>query len=50
MDLEDMKEVLDWQDDDRPSGYSLPDVYTDDGVQEETAQLYVDRFQSNPLK
>jgi len=50
MDLEDMREVLDWQDGDKPSGYSLPDVYTDDGVQEETAQLYVDRFQSNPLK
>jgi len=50
MDLEDMKEVLDWQDGDKPSGYSLPDVYTDDGVQEETAQLYVDRFQTNPLK
>jgi len=50
MDLEDMREVLDWQDGDKPSGYSLPDVYTDDGVQEETAQLYVDRFQTNPLK
>ena len=50
MDLDDMKEVLDWQDGDKPNGYSLPDVYTDDGVQEETTQLYVDRFQSNPLK
>jgi hypothetical protein len=50
MNLDDMKEVLDWKDDDKPSGYSLPGAYTDSAVQEETAQLYQDRFQSNPLK
>ena len=50
MDLPDMEEVLDWKEADRPSGYSLPDVYTDDGAQEEIAQLYQDQFQSNPLK
>lgn len=50
MSLEDMKLVLNWQDEDKPNGYSLPDVYTDDDVQAETAQLYQDRFQTNPLK
>lgn len=50
MNLEDMKEVLDWKEDDKPNGYSLPGVYTDEATQEETTQLYRDRFQSNPLK
>ena len=50
MDLADMQEVLDWKEADRPDGYSLPDVYTDDGAQEEVAQLYQDQFQTNPLK
>ncbi|MUV85583.1 substrate-binding domain-containing protein [Natronomonas sp. CBA1123] len=50
MDLADMKEVLDWKEDDKPSGYSLPGVYTDDATQEETTQLYKDQFKSNPLK
>ncbi|WP_380678709.1 sugar ABC transporter substrate-binding protein [Salinigranum sp. GCM10025319] len=50
MNLEDMKQVLDWKDADRPSGYSLPGVYTDSAVQEETTQLYSDRFQTNPLR
>ena len=50
MNLADMKEVLDWQDGDKPNNYSLPGVYTDDATQEETTQLYSDRFQSNPLK
>jgi hypothetical protein len=49
MNLDDMKEVLDWADEDKPNGYSLPGVYTDSAVQEETAQLYQDQFQSNPL-
>ena len=49
MDLGDMQEVLDWEEGDKPSGYSLPDAYTDDGVQEETAQLYQNQFQLNPL-
>ncbi|QIO25372.1 sugar ABC transporter substrate-binding protein [Haloarcula sp. JP-L23] len=50
MNREDMKEVLDWKDEDKPDGYSLPDAYTDSGTQEEMAQLYKGRFQSNPLK
>lgn len=50
MNLDDMEEVLDWKEEDKPSGYSLPGAYTDSAVQEETTQLYADRFQSNPLK
>jgi hypothetical protein len=50
MDLADMKEVLDWKEADKPSGYSLPGVYTDDATQQETAQLYSDQFTSNPLQ
>ncbi len=50
MNLDDMKEILDWEEDDKPSDYSLPGAYTDSAVQEETTQLYEDQFQSNPLK
>jgi ABC-type sugar transport system substrate-binding protein len=50
MNLEDIREVLDWQDGDRPSGYSLPSVYTDSARQEEITQLYEDQFQTNPLQ
>ena len=50
MNLEDMREVLDWQDADKPSSYSLPDVYTDSARQEEITQLYEDQFQTNPLR
>ena len=50
MNLADMKEVLDWKDADKPSGYSLPGVYTDDATQAEATQLYSDQFQTNPLK
>lgn len=50
MNLKDMKEVLDWKEKDKPSGYSLPGVYTDDATQEETTQLYMDHFKSDPLK
>jgi ABC-type sugar transport system substrate-binding protein len=50
MNLEDMKEVLDWKDGDKPNDYSLPGVYTDGATQDETTQMYVDRFKSNPLK
>ncbi|MBX0288631.1 sugar ABC transporter substrate-binding protein [Haloarcula salinisoli] len=50
MNLEDMREVLDWEDGDKPSGYSLPGVYTDSATQEETTQLYEDQFQTNPLQ
>jgi len=50
MNLEDMKQVLDWKEKDKPNGYNLPGVYTDDATQEEMTQLYKDRFQSNPLK
>ncbi|MDS0281926.1 sugar ABC transporter substrate-binding protein [Haloarcula onubensis] len=49
MNLEDMKEVLDWKDADKPSGYSLPEVYTDSAAQEEATKLYQDQFQNNPL-
>ena len=50
MNLEDMKEVLDWADGDKPSDYSLPDVYTDSAQQDEVTQLYEDQFQTNPLR
>jgi len=50
MNLEDMKEVLDWKDADKPSGYSLPGIYTDSAKQEEITQLYEDQFQTNPLR
>jgi hypothetical protein len=50
MNLEDMKEVLDWADGDKPSGYSLPDAYTDSAQQDEVTQLYEDQFQTNPLR
>ena len=50
MNLDDMKEVLDWKDKDKPSGYSLPGVYTNDSKQQEMTDLYKNRFKSNPLK
>ncbi|WP_239639076.1 sugar ABC transporter substrate-binding protein [Halorubrum aidingense] len=50
MNLDDMKTVLDWKEEDKPNGYSLPGAYTDSAAQEETTQLYADRFQSNPLE
>lgn len=50
MDEADLKQVLDWADSDIPDGYSLPGVYTDSTAQEEVAELYKERFQTNPLK
>jgi ABC-type sugar transport system substrate-binding protein len=49
MNIEGMNEVLDWKDADKPSGYSLPDVYSDSAQQEEATQLYEEQFQTNPL-
>ncbi|WP_136716962.1 substrate-binding domain-containing protein [Halorientalis salina] len=50
MSLDDLKEVLDWKEADRPDGYSMADAYTDDAAQQEISQLYTDRFNNNPLK
>jgi len=46
----DLKQVLDWKDEDKPNGYSMPGAYTDQAAQEEITQLYKERFQNNPLK
>ncbi|MDS0260938.1 sugar ABC transporter substrate-binding protein [Haloarcula sp. S1CR25-12] len=50
MNLADMEEVLDWQDSEKPDGYSLNSAYTDSSAQEEITQLYQDRFNNNPLR
>lgn len=50
MNLEDLKLVLDWSDDKKPDGYSLPSAYTDQSAQSEITKLYENRFQTNPLK
>jgi hypothetical protein len=50
MNRADLQEVLDWTEEKKPNGYSLPGAYTDDGAQEEITTLYEERFQNNPLK
>ncbi len=50
MSQEDIKQVLDWKDADKPNNYSMPDAYTDSGAQQEITRLYEDRFTNDPLK
>jgi hypothetical protein len=45
----DLEEVLGWTRDKKPSGYSLPDVFTDDGALDAVEQEYEDHFRTNPL-
>lgn len=48
---EDMVEpgLLEWKDKNKPSGYEIPDAYSDTAALDEVEQMYADHFQNNPL-
>lgn len=47
---EDLSELLGWEEDDRPDGYELPEVFDDDGAMDATERLYQEQFQNDPLR
>jgi ribose transport system substrate-binding protein len=49
MDEDDLQEVLGWDPAEKPDDYSLPDVFSDQGTLEETAQTYEEHYENNPL-
>ncbi len=42
--------LLNWKDENRPSGYEIPSVYSDSGALDEIEQMYADHYQTNPLQ
>ncbi len=50
MNREGIKTVLAWDESDKPSNYSMPDVYTDSAAQQEITELYENRFTNNPFE
>lgn len=50
MGADDIMEVLDWDEDDRPDGYSMPDVYDDDEALSTAQATYDERFNTDPLQ
>jgi ribose transport system substrate-binding protein len=50
MGREEIMEVLDWDDDDIPDGYSLPDVYDDDDELSTVKETYEEHFEMDPLE
>ena len=45
-----MRDILSWTEDNRPSDYELPDAFKDGSQKEEVRQRYADQFQNNPFE
>ncbi|MCT9098110.1 sugar ABC transporter substrate-binding protein [Haloarchaeobius sp. HME9146] len=46
----DLKSLLDWEESNKPSGYTLHEVFDDEAAMDEVAQTYEQQLQNNPLK
>ncbi|WP_435335823.1 sugar ABC transporter substrate-binding protein [Haloarchaeobius sp. TZWWS8] len=42
--------LLSWKEDNRPSGYEIPSVYSDSAALDEVEKMYADHYQTNPLE
>jgi hypothetical protein len=44
------RDILGWTEDNKPSGYELPEAYTGGDAQDQVRQTYADQYQNNPLE
>lgn len=47
---DDLSELLGWQEEDKPSGYELPDVFDDEAAMDAVEEMYSEQFRNDPLR